>query len=152
MSLSLSLFSSLRFNWLYEGAAALLCGATHSLASAVIVFELTGQLNLITPLLVRNIQYNMSLYGTHRSHPHPLDCSDSVLLYLVSIWYIYLRPGFDESRPPLATRCSTLVSFFTTQHNTTHNTQHTTHNTQHATHNTQHNTTQHNTPVQDIFP
>jgi H+/Cl- antiporter ClcA len=37
------------------GAAAMLTGATHCLSSAVIVFELTGQLNLLSPLLIGTI-------------------------------------------------------------------------------------------------
>jgi len=37
------------------GAAAMLTGSTHCLSSAVIVFELTGQLNLLSPLLVGTI-------------------------------------------------------------------------------------------------
>eukprot|EP01087_Luapelamoeba_hula_P019081 TRINITY_DN6276_c0_g1_i2.p1 TRINITY_DN6276_c0_g1~~TRINITY_DN6276_c0_g1_i2.p1 ORF type:complete len:778 (-),score=94.89 TRINITY_DN6276_c0_g1_i2:99-2336(-) len=51
------------------GAAALLCGGAHSLSAAVIVFELTGQLNLITPLLIAVIvayyvgtEFGVSIY------------------------------------------------------------------------------------------
>ncbi len=69
------------------GAASLVSGATHTISTAVVVFEITGQLHMMIPTLIAVlIAYSVSGSITVRL-PHFQVLLLSLLLLFCSLWF-----------------------------------------------------------------